>query len=85
MRKSSPQGARSRQMMEINDLSASGRRVPRMRQNGEILGPGRQKPSDSRNQRSERIWPQGPDGERQNGEILAPGRQKPPDSKKSTI
>ena len=29
MRKSSPEGARSRQIAEIDDLSASGRRVPR--------------------------------------------------------
>ena len=30
-------------------------------QNKEILAPGRQKPSDDGNQRSERIWPQGPE------------------------
>ena len=62
MGKSSPRGARSRQIAEINDLSASGRRVP---MGGARMGrssPERsQKPSDSRNQRSERIWPQGPE------------------------
>ena len=36
-------------------MSASGRRIPRMRQNGAILAPGHQKPSDIRNERSERI------------------------------
>ena len=61
MGKSSPKGARSRRIAEINDLSASGRRVPRGRQNEEILAPGRQKPPDDGNQRSERIWPQGPE------------------------
>ena len=61
MGKSSPRGARSRRIAEINDLSASGRRVPMGRQNEEILARGSQKPSDSRNQRSERIWPQAPE------------------------